>query len=177
MSTDSVSLHPLQTVKYGLLLAMLTIALGFGLGGAFGGAEASIKAHLNAKAQASLATVYKGDAAKAKATVSKAFRYLQRSHLHGGGIGAGVLALCLALAFMPGRERLRQLTSIALGIGALGYSMFWLLAGLKAPALGSTHAAKDATEWLAVPSAGLLLLGLLASIVTLVLTTFLPARK
>ena len=54
-----------------------------------------------------------------------------------------------------------RLASIALGLGALGYSSFWLFAGVRAPGLGSTGLAKDSLEWLAVPSAGLCIVGLL----------------
>jgi multisubunit Na+/H+ antiporter MnhB subunit len=48
--------------------------------------------------------------------------------------------------------------SIALGIGALGYSVFWLWAGFRAPGLGSTGAAKESLAWLAMPSSGIFVL-------------------
>ena len=46
----------------------------------------------------------------------------------------------------------------ALGGGALGYSVFWMWAGFIAPGLGSTGAAKESLRWLAMPSAGALML-------------------
>ena len=42
-----------------------------------------------------------------------------------------------------------------MGLGSLGYSMFWMLAGMRAPGLGSTGAAKESLEWLAVPTSAL----------------------
>jgi hypothetical protein len=61
---------------------------------------------------------------------------------------------------------------MALGAGGLGYALFWLLAGFRAPSLGGTGPAKDAFEWLAVPSAGLLLLGIVAVLVLTVRDLF-----
>jgi hypothetical protein len=40
-----------------------------------------------------------------------------------------------------------------------------MFAALTAPALGSTHDAKEALSWLAIPTAGLLILGLIAVLV------------
>lgn len=44
--------------------------------------------------------------------------------------------------------------SIALGAGGLGYSIFWMWAGFRAPGLGSTDLAKESLAWLAIPSSG-----------------------
>ncbi len=57
--------------------------------------------------------------------------------------------------------------SLCLGLGALGYSVFWMLAALKAPGLGSTGEAKEALKLLAHPAAGLCILGLLFAFVAL----------
>lgn len=48
----------------------------------------------------------------------------------------------------------------AFGAGALLYSTFWLAAGLSAPSVGSTGQAKEALSFLALPGAGLCLLGI-----------------
>ena len=53
--------------------------------------------------------------------------------------------------------------------------MFWLLAARAAPGLGGTDAAKESLAWLAVPSAGLLLLGVLAVIGLTARDLFTPA--
>jgi hypothetical protein len=69
------------------------------------------------------------------------------------------LALCLLLAFLDARTGIRKAASIMLGLGAVGYGSFWLLAAFKAPGLGGTGAAKESLAWLGMPSAALCLLG------------------
>lgn len=150
---------PLRTVRWGLILASTAILLGFCLGGLFGGFEDPIMNWLKSQGETVLATVYNHDPAALEKTVDKAWDYFVRAHMHGGGIGSATLGLCLLLAFLPGPARLRTAISTGLGMGALGYSGFWLLAGMRAPVLGSTTAAKESLKWLAVPSAGLLLVG------------------
>lgn len=155
----------LRTVRWGLVLALLAVVFGFGMGGVFGAFEESVKAHLKAGGEAALATAYGGDAAKLKPVLDKSWVYLQRAHLHGGAIGAVALGLGLLLASLPGAaSRARAVAAAASGAGALGYGVYWLLAGLRAPGLGSTGAAKASLEWLAVPSAGLAMLGLLLTL-------------
>jgi len=152
----------LRTVRVGVALALAAILFGFVIGGVFGAGEEGLKGYLKAEGEQALATAYGGDAAKLKPVLDKAWIYLQRAHLHGGAIGAVALGLCLLLASLPGATtRLRGVAAAAAGAGALGYGLYWLLAGLWAPGLGSTGAAKASLEWLAVPSAGLAIVGLL----------------
>lgn len=157
----------LRSVRWGLILSMLAIAFGFGLGGAFGAAEDSLKGYLQSQGEAALTSVYAGDSEKMASVVSKAWTYFKRAHMHGGGIGSTTLALSLLLGGLSGAAALRAAAAAGMGLGALGYSVFWLLAGLRAPGLGGTDAAKESLAWLAIPSTGLLLLGLL---LTLILT-------
>ena len=162
MTTDLQTLSQrIRASRWGVLLAFLTILFGFGLGGAFGGAEDSLRGGLKASGEAVLDSVYGGDTAKLKVVLDKSWTYYKRAHIHGGGIGLAVLAT-LALLASLGRPsaRVRGGVSLALGLGAVGYSLFWLLAARAAPGLGGTDLAKESLTWLAVPSAGLLLLGL-----------------
>ncbi len=55
---------------------------------------------------------------------------------------------------------LKLLTAHLMGIAALGYFTFWLLAAFRAPALAGTDAAKESLTWLAMPSAVCCLVGL-----------------
>jgi hypothetical protein len=87
---------------------------------------------------------------------------MKRAHLHANGLGTTSLVLILLLGTLPVSAMIRRFVGIALGAGALGYSSFWLFAARRAPVLGSTHDAKESLSWLAIPSAGLLLLGLVA---------------
>ena len=163
----------LRQARVGALMAVLTILFGFALGGVFGALEAPLKADLAAQAQGLTDTVYGGDAAKLKAVLDKSWTYYKRAHLHGGAIGATALGLIVLLSLLGRPTRwFRFGAALALGLGGLGYSLFWLLAGRLAPSLGGTGAAKAALEWLAVPSAGLLILGLLTVLGLLVRELF-----
>ncbi|MHC4959925.1 MAG: hypothetical protein ACYTGN_16290 [Planctomycetota bacterium] len=154
----------LRTVKIGLFFSLLTLLYGFGLGAAFGAAEDSIKGSLKADAQAVLADKYGGDEAKAKKVTDKSWVYWKRAHLHANGLGTSSLALILLLSFLPAAARFKSVTAGALGIGALGYGMYWMFAGMRAPGMGSTGAAKESLSWLAIPTSGLCILGLCAVI-------------
>jgi hypothetical protein len=157
----------LAPVREGLFLGILAVAGGWGLGVAFGLVEDAMKEGLRRSAEASrpaylaAAAGEEGAAAAAMAaTRDKAWSYYQRAHLHAGGIGAVVIGLCLALAQLEGRRGLRKVASALLGIGAVGYPLFWMLAARRAPGLGSTRAAKESLAWLATPSVGALVVGL-----------------
>ena len=158
----------LGSVRIGIVLALLTLLYGFSLGGAFGAFEDEIMGSLNASAQKVKATAYHGDEAAIDKVMGKSWTYMKRAHLHANGLGTAALAIMFVLAGTPAPRRLRGAIAAALGLGALGYASFWMFAALKAPALGSTHAAKEALGWLAIPSAGLCILGLLATLVLFV---------
>ncbi|BDC98310.1 hypothetical protein [Persicobacter psychrovividus] len=166
----------IRSCRWGLLLAVFTIFCGFALGGVFGANEAALKGQLKSDGQAVLSSVYKGDQKKMDKTISKSWSYLKRAHLHAGAIGAAVVGLLLLLAFLPTNAVFKLIISWMLGLGTLGYSLFWLLAGFSAPAIGGTHEAKEALEWLAIPSAGMLLIGTLAVFLLLLSACFTRKR-
>ena len=152
----------LKGMKIGVFLALLSLLYGFGLGGVFGVAEDSIKDHLEAEAQAVFETVYGGDQARMDKTLSKSWTYFKRAHLHANGLGTAALAMILLLSCSAAAAgRLEQLTASLLGGGALGYASFWMFAGLRAPGLGGTGAAKETLQWLAVPTSGACIIGLI----------------
>lgn len=142
----------------GLLLATLTLLFGFGLGVIFGLNEDAIKSRLSAAAAAAPAAVYPDEGAQ-KAVLDKAWVYMQRGHLHAGSLGAVSVALTLVLVGLGTGARITRALSIGLGAGSLGYSVFWVWAGFRAPGLGSTGAAKESLAWLAIPSSGLVVAG------------------
>lgn len=152
--------YQLRLMRWGLSLSVLAILAGFVLGGLFGAMEDNLKGYLKLQGEGALQSVYHNDEAAMQKVVSKSWSYFKRAHMHGGGIGAATLSLSLLLAGLTSAsDRLRTALSTGMGLGALGYSVFWLLAGMRAPGLGSTDAAKESLNWLAIPSAGLLLLG------------------
>ncbi len=156
----------LNRLAPGIILALLSIAFGFLLGGSFGAAEDPIKSHLRSSADAVFETVYQGDSSKRDAVVSKSWSYMKRAHLHGGAIGAAALASIVLLGLLGGSGILESVSAVAFGAGSLLYSVFWLVAGLTAPAVGSTGEAKEALSFLAIPGAGLCLLGLAGTLLS-----------
>jgi hypothetical protein len=143
-----------------LALSVLAIFLGFAMGGAFGAIEDTLKENLKISGESVLASAYNGDEAEMKKVVDKSWSYMKRAHMHWGAIGTAALAQILLLTALGGGAlRYRQAAAYLLGLGAVGYGWFWLLAAQAAPGLGSTGAAKEAYAWLGFPSAGACLVG------------------
>ncbi len=161
-----------KSVAAGACFSLLTILLGFLLGGAFGAAEEPIKKRLNDSGTAVLQSVYKGDAAAKDAVVKKSWEYLKRAHLHGGAIGTAALGSIIALINLCRPGILVSLSALSFGSGALIYSVFWLLAGFAATGLGSTGAAKESLSFIAIPGAGLCIIGLCGTIFSVVKARF-----
>ncbi len=148
----------LRAALPGLAVAVLTVLFGFVMGGLFGLNEDLIKDRLAASAAAVTATAYQGDAAAAEPVIAKSWEYMQRAHLHGGAIGTAAIGLIVVLLLVGATPRAVRVLSLALGLGGLGYSVFWMWAGFLAPGLGSTGAAKESLRWLAMPSSGAVML-------------------
>lgn len=100
-------------------------------------------------------------AAAMKKITDKSWTYFKRAHMHAAGLGTATMAACLMLAFLNTCNVLKLLAGAALGIGSLVYSFCWMLAGLKAPGLGSTGAAKESLHWIGMPAVALCVAGLL----------------
>lgn len=148
----------------GTVLSLLTLLYGFGLGAAFGIAEDGIKGSLKTSAQVNEA-VYNGDKAGMSKVTDKAWAYFKRAHLHAAGMGAASLVMIVFLSLIKQRNAVAgMITAAGLGAGAMGYSVFWMLAGMKAPVLGSTGLAKQSLSWLALPSVGMFISGTIAVI-------------
>ena len=122
-------LHPALP---GLLFAVLTLLFGFGLGIVFGLDEEAIKSRLSASADEVRESAYHGDEAAIKAALDKSWVYMQRAHLHAGGIGTAVIGLILVVVLLGTSPGLTRVISLGLGVGGLGYSVYWLLAGFRA---------------------------------------------
>lgn len=162
----------LRPMKFGIVFSLLTIAFGFGFGGAFGGFEDNLKNHLKSKGRQALSTVYKGDEAEMKKVLDKSWTYFKRAHLHANGLGIIALGLIFLTSFLSFDTRIKVVAGWFLGLGAFNYSLFWMIAGLRAPLLGGTGAAKESLKWLAVPSAGMLITGLAIILFFTVLALF-----
>jgi hypothetical protein len=155
------SMLDLKSVRSGLVLALGSILFGYGLGIAFGAAEDGIQDALKASGEAVLATVYQGNAAELEKVLAKSWTYYKRAHLHAGALGASAVAQILLLSGLAVGARWKSVTAVMLGAGALGYGLYWMLAAQRAPGLGSTSAAKESLDWLAIPASGASILGTL----------------
>jgi len=167
----------LLPVKYGLLFALITLVYGFGLGAAFGTFEKNIKEHLKNNAREVLASTYNGDEVKMKVITDKSWVYFKRAHLHANGLGTAAIILIILLSFLPINNKIKSISAIFLGAGSLGYSLFWVLAGLKAPAMGSTGLAKESLNWLALPSSGLAIIGVIMIVTLVIMSLFFKGEK
>jgi len=156
----------------GLSLALIAILVGFFLGAAFGLFEDGIVGYMDDSGTAVVQTVYHGDTAAKDAVVRKSWAYLKRAHLHGGAIGAAAVGSILALLLLCPPGIVARLSALAFGAGALIYSLFWLFAGLSAPGLGGTGIAKESLAFMAIPGAGLCLLGLLGTLFSVFKASF-----
>lgn len=133
---------------------MLTLLFGFGLGIVFGLNEDIIKSRLKASAAEVRDATYHGNDAAIKTVLDKSWVYMQRAHLHAGGLGATAVGLTLVVSLLGTAPLWTRAISLGLGVGGLGYSVFWLWAGFRAPSMGSTGVAKESLKWLAMPSSG-----------------------
>lgn len=159
------SLERLAPMWIGICLSLLTLLFGFRLGSAFGVREDAMKESLARDTEAVFESRYSGDIAAMKKVTDRALVYHKRAHLHANGLGTSSLVMILLLAALLATARVKSATALSLGVGSLGYSLFWLLAGLRAPGLGSTGAAKESLHWLAVPTSDLCILGLVAVLI------------
>jgi hypothetical protein len=100
---------------------------------------------------------------------------MQRAHLHAGSLGTAAIALTGVTLLLGVRPLILRVISLGLGAGALGYSVFWVWAGARAPGLGSTGAAKESLSWLAIPSSGLIVASTVA-VAVLLISAFLRKR-
>lgn len=166
-----------KPVAAGACLSLLAIIFGFGLGGAFGAAEDAVKKRLESSGAAVLETVYKGDAAAKDAVVKKSWQYLIRAHLHAGAIGTASLASIATMILLTPLGPPAQASALAFGAGALLYSSFWLIAGFLAPGMGSTGAAKESLSFIAIPGAGLCLIGAFGTLFSVAKACFFPSRR
>ena len=149
----------LKSVKWGVVLAILTILLGFVLGAAMGGLEEQIMGYWKASAQPILSTVYNNDNQKIAAVVDGSWKMLQRAHMHAAAIGAASLILMYILSCLNVSSLYKKWTALLLGVGSLGYSISWLYTAFAAPVVGSIPAAKASIHIVAASSIGMLLLG------------------
>ncbi len=141
-------------VKIGIILAFLAILLGGGLGLSFGCCEDSLKGGLRSSAYDVLKQKYGDDLEKANKVIKKSWVYYKRAHLHSQTMGVMAIVFSLLVVWLNFKPIFQKGISILSGLGSLGYGLFWLFAGMRAPGLGSTSAAKESVGLIAQISGG-----------------------
>lgn len=164
-------------MKLGVLLAILTILYGFSLGIMFAEFEEKVVNSLKGDAASVLDTAYNGDTDFMNRTVSKSMHYLLRAHIHANGLGIGALVLIIGMILLTSASKLRDLSSLFLGIGALGYSTFWMITGFLAPGMGGIKQAKGAVGWYAMLTVIICSIGILLSLFMFFRATFFSKAK
>ncbi len=167
----------LRSMRVGILFSILALLFGLGWGLVFGAGEEVVKKRLADSAEAVAETVYANDAAKMKTVKDKSWVYMQRAHLHAGAMGTTALALSVLLAFCRVSPCISGYTSGALGIGALGYSIYWMWAGFRAPGMGSTGEARESLDWLAIPTSGMFVLATILTLIFFIRSFFTRAKE
>ena len=166
MNTNAI-ISNMRAASLGLALAVITVLFGQGMGIVFGLNEDTIKGRLRESATTARDTVYKADDAAIKAVLDKSWVYMQRAHLHAGGMGTSAVVLIMLVGLLEISRRMVAAIGIGLGAGGLGYSPYWMWAGFRAPAVGGTNAAKESLAWLAIPSSGAFVLATIAVLIVL----------
>lgn len=172
----------LHSVRFGLVLGFVAILYGWGLGIVFGVGEDWIRERFVADAEANRALYVSATGSEDGATAAikrideSAWLYFLRAHMHAGGIGSIAIGSSVVLALLAVRSGLKGAASVLLGYGAIGYPLFWMWAGMRAPTLGSTDAAKETLRWLAWSSSGALIAGGVLTLGVVVADLLLPGR-
>ena len=164
-------------IRYGIAVALVAILFGGLLGLSFGCCEDSIKGNLRASADAILDKHYDGDANKAVSTIKKSWVYYKRAHLHSQTMGVMAIVFALLTALLNFQPKFQLGISLLSGLGSLGYGVFWLLAALLAPGMGSTHAAKESVALIAQLSGGAFFASGVALFCLVVFKLFIQDRK
>ena len=154
--------NELKTIKFGLLLVMLSLLFGIGMGAAFGINEDSFKSYV-AEGIAANPDVHDEQSA------GKIWRYAQRAHFHATGIAAFSIGLLLLIAHSSLAAGLKKIAAILVGLGG-AYPLGWLTMFILAPSIGRSaahdHIVTDIFVRIGV-------IGLLAGIVLLCANLFL----
>ncbi|MEE8574440.1 MAG: hypothetical protein V3T30_03415 [Thermodesulfobacteriota bacterium] len=120
----------IDDVRPGLVIAGFFLLFGISMGIVFGLFEDDIKAIVNAGVDAYPLMHTSDPNAKAKI-----FRWWQRAHFHGTGIGAFTMALISVVAISNLKPKMKTAASMLIGMGGL-YAVSWLVMAIKAPAIG-----------------------------------------
>ena len=137
-----------------MLVAIVAILYGGMMGLSFGCCEETIKKTLNISAQEAMTAKYDGDQAKVDEIAKKSWTYMKRAHLHSQTMGVISIAFSLLVAWLAYPAKAQLAISLLSGFGSLGYGLFWMLAGYRAPGMGSTGAAKESVGLIAQASGG-----------------------
>lgn len=166
----------LRRMRIGIALSLLALLGGFVMGAVFGAADGEVRAWLTRRSAEACAAAPAG-APSAEVRVERAWKYLQRAHLHANGMATSALVLVALVPFARARAVVEKLISAGLGAGAGGYACFLLLAAARTPRLGDPALVKESLKWIAMPAAGAYLAAALGAGVLLMACLLGPPAK
>ena len=146
--------NDINSLRLGLVLAMLTLIFGVGMGVVFGTNEDGVKDYI-AEGIAAHPTLHD------EKSQGKIWRYAQRAHFHATGVSAFALVLILITGLARLSPRLKFGAATLIGIGSF-YPMSWFSMFLLSPGMGRdvAHHALP-TEIITLVSVGCLSVGIL----------------
>ena len=115
--------------------------------------------------------------AKLAKVTGKSWVYFKRAHLHSQTMGIIAIVFALLTALLNFQPKFQLGISLLSGLGSLGYGVFWLLAALLAPGMGSTHAAKESVSLIAQLSGGAFFVSGVALFVLAFLKLFVSCKQ
>ncbi len=174
-----------RPVLAGLLLGLFTLLYAEFMASTFGLYEDDIKAALYEEAlehtEGIVVPGHEGESdlnrkvfktrEEAKKYADKAWVYLKRAHMHGEGLGAIAIAVCLLIGVTTLRAAVKRWLALVLSLGAAVYPWCWFYLGVVTPDKGK-YAAKADVHWIAVGSVTLYLGALICLFVLLLLYRF-----
>lgn len=141
----------LVDLKWPVALVLLSILFGTGMGVVFGVQEDALKSRIADQLQynQNLSLLSSEVQEKEKENLkNKAWQYVKRAHMHGGGIAALSLGVLLVLASLNVNCKIKFFLGFILAFGGFLYPFFWLAAAFYTPSLGAA-AAKEKFQFLA----------------------------
>ncbi|MBF0446667.1 MAG: hypothetical protein HQL67_00555 [Magnetococcales bacterium] len=120
--------NQLSSIRFGLIISMLTLFFGLGMGMLFGMKEDAVKNWIDEG-------IAQHSSLHDSKSPAKIWRYAQRAHFHAMGIGAATIALILVVGYSDLRRKLKTITAILIGLGGL-YPLAWFSMFLLGPSMG-----------------------------------------
>lgn len=161
-----------EHIRLSVFISVFVIFTGFILGGIYGSYEDAIKEHFYKKALTVSESVYNNNQEIMKVVAEKSWEYMKHAHTHAVGLGPATLILILVLSFFKVNGTLKFMSSMLMSLGAVAYPLYWMLLAFKFPLTGNEELAKESLSCIAVPGAGIILIGVFLFMIIIIRNLF-----